>query len=307
MNSIYLSIVSPVYKAEEIIDELVKRTVEEVKKITPNFEFILVEDGGPDHSWQKIEESCVKDSRIKGIKLSRNFGQHYAITAGLEHAQGEWIVVMDCDLQDNPSEIHILHKKAMEGFDKVYASRKNRKDHFLKRFFSILFYNVLGYLTNTIQDPTIANFGIYHRKVIKAILSMGDSVRYLPTMSRWVGFKMATIEVKHDPRFNGKTTYSFSKLFQLGINNILSFSEKPLLLTVRLGLLISLLSFIIGLFFILEFFLGKIKVVGWTSLIISIWFLSGIIISVIGMVGLYVGKIFEKVKNRPSYIIEKVI
>lgn len=173
-----ISIVSPVYKAEKIVDILVKRIKEEVSKITENYEIILVEDGSPDRSWEAIERNCMEDKRVKGIKLSRNFGQHYAITAGLDHAKGEWTVVMDCDLQDRPEEIINLYQKALEGYDIVLARRHKRQDSFLKRTFSWLFYKILSYLTGTKHDPAVANFGIYHKKVIQAVSQMRESIRY---------------------------------------------------------------------------------------------------------------------------------
>jgi polyisoprenyl-phosphate glycosyltransferase len=202
-----ISVVSPVYRAEPIVDKLVSRVIAEVSKITNDFEIILVEDHGPDNSWEKIRENCQRDTRVRGIRMSRNFGQHYAITAGIDHANGEWVVVMDCDLQDRPEEIPGLYKKAQEGFDIVLARREVRKDGFFKKLFSRTFYSCLSYLTGTKQDPTVANFGIYHFKVIEAIRSMRESIRYFPTMVRWVGFRSASINVEHAERDSGETSY----------------------------------------------------------------------------------------------------
>ena len=158
MTTPHLSIVSPVYRAEKIIPELVERIKIAASQITDNFEIILVEDCGPDNSWSAIEKECLIDKRVKGIKLSRNFGQHYAITAGLNYSKGEWVVVMDCDLQDLPEEISNLYNKTKEGFDIVLARRFERQDTFLKRLSSKIFYTTLSYLTGTKQDNTIANF-----------------------------------------------------------------------------------------------------------------------------------------------------
>src|SRR6185312_3974873 len=164
-----LSIVSPVYKAEKIVDELVRRTTESVKEITEDYEIILVEDGGGDGSWQKIESYSKTDNHVKGIKLSRNFGQHNAITAGLDHCQGDWIVVMDCDLQDQPEEIPNLYREALKGFDIVYAKRKQRHDSYLKKIGSRIFYKGFAWLSGVPQDGTIANFGIYSSNAIAAV------------------------------------------------------------------------------------------------------------------------------------------
>ena len=176
-NNVLFSIVSPVYKGEKMVHELVKRISETVNKITEDFEIILVNDYSPDKSWEAIEDACKKDSRVKGINLSRNFGQHYAITAGLSYAKGEWVVVMDCDLQDRPEEISNLYQKAMEGYDIVYAQRKIRQDKFLKRMSSKIFHNVYDYFSGLKTDESIANFGIYSSKVIKEFNKMKERSR----------------------------------------------------------------------------------------------------------------------------------
>ena len=302
-----ISIVSPVYRAEKIVDKLVERISEEVSKITENFEIILVEDGSPDNSWEAIERNCSKDERVKGIKLSRNFGQHYAITAGLDNAIGEWVVVMDCDLQDRPEEIINLYQKALEGYDVVLASRYERQDTFFKKLFSKLFYSILSYLTGIQQDPTIANFGIYNQKVVTSISKMRESIRYFPTMVRWVGFKRTKINVEHASREQGSTSYNFSRLFNLALDIILAYSDRPIRLTIKTGFFISLISFCFAIITVIQYFLGNISVSGYASLIISIWFFSGLVMTTLGVVGLYVGKTFEGVKKRPIYITEKFL
>ena len=181
-NKVHISVVSPEYKGEKMVSELVRRIKESVGTITDDFEIILVNDASPDNTWAEIEKECAADSRVKGLDLSRNFGQHYAITAGLHYAKGEWVVVMDCDLQDRPEEIPNLYKKAMEGWDIVFAQRKLRNDGFLKRTSSRMFYSVFSYLTETKQDSSVANFGIYSHKVIESVLAMKDQLRYFPTM-----------------------------------------------------------------------------------------------------------------------------
>lgn len=303
----FISVVSPVYKAEKIIPELVKRIEKAVLKITPDYEIILVEDGGPDASWDVIEAIAKSNPRVRGIKLSRNFGQHYAITAGLDHTKGDWVVVMDCDLQDIPEEIENLYHKASEGFDVVLARRNNRKDPFLKRFFSMVFYKILGYLTGTSYDPLVANFGIYSRKVINEVVQMREYIRVFPVMVKWLGFPTTKVNVRHDERFEGKTSYNFRKLLHLAMDIILAYSDKPIRLAIKLGLLISLSSFVFAIVTLIRYFSGAILVPGYASIVFSVWFLSGIILVVLGAVGLYVGKTFDGVKNRPIYVIERTI
>jgi glycosyltransferase involved in cell wall biosynthesis len=302
-----ISVVSPVYGCKSCLNDLYARLLISLEKITSDFEIILVNDGGPDNAWPLIKEISQKDNRVKGIDFSRNFGQHYAITAGLEYATGEWVVVMDCDLQDQPEEILKLYTKSQEGYDVVLAQRYLRQDSFFKKMFSKLFYKTLGYLTETGQDSSVANFGIYHKNVITAILSMRDSIKYFPAMVKWVGFRSIGIPIEHAEREIGSSSYNFKRLFKLAIDTILSFSDKPLRLTIKFGFIISLLAFIFAIVELILSFTGNISVTGWASLIISIWFLSGIIIIVLGVVGLYIGKTFDRVKDRPVYILREKI
>ncbi len=303
----HLSIVSPVYNAEKIIPALVERIESSIQKITVDYEIILVEDCGPDNSWEIIENIAKTNLKVVGIKLSRNFGQHYAITAGLDQAKGDWVVVMDCDLQDQPEEIEKLYKKAQEGFDIVLGRRFDRKDRFFKKFFSKMFYRTLGYLTGSEQDETVANFGIYNKNVVKAVVSMRESIRYFPTMVKWVGFKSTKVNVEHDDRGEGESSYNLKKLINLALDIILAYSDKPIRLLIKTGLLISFISVLVAFIYFIKWLKGDVLVLGYTSLIISIWLLSGIILSTLGIIGLYVGKTFEGVKNRPIYIIKKII
>lgn len=302
-----LSVVSPVYGCRNTIPELYQRLEKTLSSISERFEIILVDDASPDTAWDAITALASQDDRVKGIRLSRNFGQHYAITAGLECAAGEWVVVIDCDLQDRPEEIPNLYQTAKKGYDIVFGQRIQRKDNFLKKNFSRLFYKLLGFLTDTKQDSTISNFGIYHQKAVQAVGMMQDRQRYFPAMIQWVGFKKTSLPVEHGARRSGKSSYSLRKLARLSLDVILSSSDKPLRLTVKLGILISFLAFIYALINIFRYFSGEIEVMGWTSLIISIWFLAGVIIFLIGVVGLYVGKIFDSVKNRPAFIIKETV
>ncbi len=306
-NNILISVVSPVYRAENIIEELVFQVKEKLLSITENFEIILVNDSSPDNSWPKITIECEKDIRIKGIDLSRNFGQHYAISAGLKYAKGEWIVVMDCDLQDRPDEIPRLYKKAIEGWEIVQAKRTNRKDHFTKRLSSNLFHRVFSFLSGIDSDHSIANFGIYQFKVINEYNRRIEVARSFPSLISQLGFNKTTVDVIHSERFEGQTTYSFSKLINLSLDVILSNSNKPLKLTVKLGFFISFLSFLLASYNIFANFAGMIKVEGFTSTIFSIWFVGGLILLVLGVIGLYVGKIFEQVKARQLFIVKEII
>jgi dolichol-phosphate mannosyltransferase len=298
-----LSVIVPVYKGELFLLELYRQIKDISAQPFQDFELIFVNDASPDNSWQLIMEICEKDPRVAGINFSRNFGQHYAISAGLEYATGEWIVVMDCDLQDRPEEIPALFKEAKNGYDIVLAQRLIRQDSFLKRLSSKCFYIIFSYLTDTHQDASIANFGIYNHRVIKAIISMHDCVRYFPAMVQWTGFRRTAIPVTHQSREHGKSSYSLKKLIDLALDNIIAFSYKPLKLTAGMGLIISVIAFLVALWYYILYMSGYIKVMGYMSIILSIWFLSGIIISIQGILGIYIGKIFNQVKQRPLFII----
>ncbi len=202
----HISIISPVYKADQIINKLVNEIQIAMKIINCSYEIILIDDRSPDNCWQVMQELSAKFENIKSIRLSKNFGENPAIMAGLQHAKGDWIVVMDCDLQDQPKEIIKLYNKAIEGYDSVFARRKDRKDTFSKRFCSNFFSKVFGYLTDTEYDNSINNFGIYKRKVIKSVLKMNDFTKYFPLFVSFVGYNSAIIDVVHALRFSGKTT-----------------------------------------------------------------------------------------------------
>lgn len=302
-----ISIVSPVYQAEKIIPSLIDRIKKAILPITSDYEIILVEDYSSDNSWAIIEHMALTNKHVVGVKLSRNFGQHYAITAGLSFVSGDWVVVMDCDLQDNPDEIPALYQKAEEGFDIVYARRVKRKDKFLKRLSSSVFHAVFNYLSGQKTDKTIANFGIYSRKVIDEFNKMKESARSFGSLLSYLGFSTATIDVTHSVRYEGKTSYSLRKLLKLSTDVILSNSNKPLRLAVQFGFIISILAFLLAIYNVIAYILGIIMVPGYTSTIFSIWFVGGLIMFMLGVVGLYIGKIFDQVKGRQLFIVDKTI
>ena len=307
MNVPLLSIVSPVYKAERIVPELVRRIVESVRTVTEDYEIVLVCDGSPDNSWLAIKDECSKNEKVKGINLSRNFGQHYAITAGMRYAKGEWIVLMDCDLQDPPEEIPRLYSKALEGYDIVQSRRVHRKDGFFKRLSSIAFHLVFDWFSGMKTDNTISNLGVYSRKVIDAFNEMQETSRSFGTLLSYVGFRRCTIDVEHSERFEGKSSYSFDKLMKLMFDITISNSNKPLRIITGIGFLFSLLSFLLALYNVLAYFLGINNLQGFTTTVFSIWFMGGVLMMVLGVLGLYIGKIFNQVKQRPLFIVDELV
>lgn len=302
-----ISIVSPEYKGERMVSELVRRIKESVSTITDDFEIILVNDASPDDTWVEIEKECAADSRVKGIDLSRNFGQHYAITAGLHYAKGEWVVVMDCDLQDRPEEIPNLYRKAMEGWDIVYARRVNKKFGFWKKMSSAVFHCVYDWLSGMKTDDTIGNYGIYRDVVIAEYNKMGEVARSFGSLIGYLGFKVTAIDVQHAERGEGKSSYSMAKLLKLTFDVMISNTNKPLKMAVGLGFFMSVLSFLLALYNLIAKVMGIIVVQGYTTTVFSIWFVGGMLMMILGIVGLYVGKIFEQVKGRPIFVVSKKI
>lgn len=308
MSQKFISIVSPIYRAENIANRLVEAIEQSVTNITSDYEIILVDDGSPDRSWSVIEEIAKKNSKVKAIKLSRNFGQHYAITAGLDEAKGEWVVVMDCDLQDNPEEIpNMLETAKKMGAKIVLGQRLERNDNYFKVLFSRFFYFLLSYLSGAKWDPTVANFGLYHNTVVNSVKQLREPIRFFPSMIKWAGFTSVNMPVAHQARDEGFSNYSLSKRLRLALDIILVNSDKPLRIIVKFGFFVSLLSAIIGIVFITRYFSGHILVLGYTSLMISIWFVGGMIFMILGIIGLYIGKIFEAAKGRPIYVIEQIV
>jgi len=301
----HLSVVIPVYKAEHCLDELYLRLKAALESISSDFEIILVEDCGGDNAWQVIERLAAADPRVRGIQFSRNFGQHYGITAGLDHCRGDWVVVMDCDLQDRPEEIPRLYAKAQEGYDIVLARRGMRRDPLLKRLTSWLFYKLFSYLADIEYDGQTGNFRIMSRKVAVNFQRMREQLRFFGGLVQWMGFPTASIEVEHAERFEGNTTYTFAKLWKLATETIIAYSDKPLRLAVRFGFLMAFLAFCYGVYILGHALFYGSAIPGWNSLIVSLYFIGGIIIAILGIMGIYLGKTFDESKKRPLYIVRR--
>ena len=301
-----ISVVIPVYRAETILQELINQLNIALSSLKVSYEIVLVDDRSPDDSWAKMKALSNEYDVVKSFRLSRNFGQHPAIMAGLHQSKGNWVVVMDCDLQDQPHEIIKLYNKAQEGFEIVLAKRTARKDGLLKKISSKLFYKVFNFFAGVDINNEIGNFGIYQRKVIDSLFKLGDALVFFPLFIQWVGFKKTEISVDHASRHEGKSSYSFLALFRLAFNTIISFSDKPLRLFLNLGIVISFASFLGAIYILYRALNNEIEVMGYSSIFISICFFSGLIISFLGIIGIYLGKAFNQTKNRPIYIIDDV-
>ena len=299
-----ISIVSPVYMAESILDELVDRISNEIGNLKLAFEIILVEDASPDNSWRKIEKICLKYDFVKGIKLSRNFGQHYAITAGVEASNGDVVVLMDCDLQDNPSDIKQLLDQYYSGFDIVFTSRIERKHNFFKKALSLVYQKSFRIFSDKNFDINMGSLVLFSSQVRGAFLKVSDQDRLYIQILKWVGFSSTIVRVEHDERHSGKSSYTFVKMMRMAIEGWTSHSEKLLRLSIYMGFTLSV-GAIVGILVILISYFTNGFQSGWASIFVLILFSTGVIQFSIGILGIYIGKIFKQVKNRPLYIIEK--
>ncbi|MBA7551948.1 putative glycosyltransferase [subsurface metagenome] len=305
MNKI--SVVIPLYKCSSSLVELNDRLNKTLIEISAKYEIIYVVDGSPENEWEIIETISQDNKNVKGIQFSRNFGQHYAITAGLNYVKGDWSVVMDGDLQDQPEDIILLYQKVNSGFDVVFGRRVNRKDKLIRRLTSKMFYKIYNFFTDSYFDGTIANFSISSAKVIEQFIKINEIDRSFPLLIQWLGFKIGYVNVNHVKRELGKSTYNFIRLLNFSLSSIVSQSNKPLKIAIAFGFLFSILSFVLGVNIIYrKIFLG-IPALGWASIIVSILFIGGLILATIGILGIYLGKVFNETKNRPLFIIKKSI
>ncbi len=299
-----ISIVVPVYGSDGTLDPLYKRVVATVEKIPASFELVLVDDCGPGNSWEIINKMARNDPRVTGIKLSRNFGQHKAIMAGVDIARGNWLVIMDCDLQDRPEEIARLWAKAQEGNDVVAGRRVKRQDGFFKCFSSRLFHWFFGFMTNRRSDAAQSNFGIYSRKVVDTVKTLLEYPGIFPFLVRQAGFEVITIEIEHGRRTEGKSSYTLGRKLSLAIDIIFYYSNKPLRMFIHFWLLMALTIFCCGTWCFTRHFLFDYISADWISVMFSLFFLSGILVLVTGIRGVYIGRFSNQVKERPLYVVK---
>ena len=302
-----ISVVVPVYGCPGAVEPLHDRLVQEIEKITEDFEIILVNDGCPKHSWEQIEKVCKEDKRVVGINLSRNFGQLNATNAGIDYSTGEYVILMDCDLQDPPEAIGELYRKVQEGYDIVFVGRENRKDSKIVKFLSRQFYNVYNYMVEGYYNPDIGNYCIVRRKVVNEYCTLPEHKKSFTTLLSWMGYRTTMLMIEAEERLEGKSSYNMRKKISLAMDMITFQSNKPLLFFIKLGLMIGALAVVYLIYQICVFaFVGGAPS-GWMSLIAVVSLLGGIQLVSIGVIGIYIGNIFNETKNRKSYFIQEVL
>lgn len=303
-SKIDLSVIIPIYNEEMNLVPMNNRIIAALSPLGIQYEIVYVNDGSKDNSLPIIMGLSEENASVKYIDFSRNFGHQIAISAGLEHAMGERIVIMDGDGQDPPELIPDLLKKSLEGFEVVYAKRKKRKgESFLKKLTAKLFYRFLANITQIEIPLDTGDFRLIHRKVQKVLLNMPEQHKYLRGQIAWIGFNSTFVEYDREERMGGNTKFTYGKMMRFATDGISGFSNWPLKVATMLGFAVSGIAFMLIIYSLYQKFYGFTEV-GWTSLHISVLFLGGVQLLGIGILGEYLGRVSENVKNRPTYIVK---
>ncbi|WP_024832111.1 glycosyltransferase family 2 protein [Ruminiclostridium josui] len=302
-----LSVVVPVYNEQEVITETYRRLKASLSNLDMDIEYIFINDGSTDNTYLKLKELIV-NTDVKLINFSRNFGHQIAISAGMDYAKGDAVVVIDADLQDPPEIISEMIEKWKEGYEVVYGKRLHREGETLfKKLTAKLFYRVIDNITDIKLPVDVGDFRLIDKKVCNSMKSLPERARYVRGLVSWVGFNQTSIEYKREKRFAGKTKYPLRKMIKLATDGIISFSYRPLKLATFLGMTVSALSFIYLIVILLQKFFTNSTVEGWASTMVVSLFFNGVMLVVIGIMGEYVGRIYEEVKSRPLYVIGELI
>jgi len=305
MNDFKVSIVIPSYNEEDNIHALVDRLVPILSRY-PAYEILLVDDGSADNTLEIIQRLSEQNEKVKYLSFSRNFGHQMALKAGLDHATGDCVICMDADLQHPPELIDQMIGKWKEGYDVVYTVREDGTNvPFLKKGTARLFYTFINRISNIKLDRGVADFRLLDRSVVEVFREINESSLFIRGMVSWVGFKQCAIKYRPENRFSGESKYSYGKMVSFALDGITSFSVKPLHLATLFGMTVSLLSFLYGLFAIFMSFFTDRVISGWTSVIVSVLFIGGLQLLMLGILGEYLGKLFIESKKRPIYIIRK--
>lgn len=300
------SLVIPVFNEEQMIDDLVSRVIAAVESFTGDYEILFIDDGSTDRTVEKLLFHRDKNKRIRIISLSKNFGHQAAFTAGIELSAGEIVAMMDGDLQDPPELLADMYRKIREqGYDIVSGKRTGRKGHGQRNFYTFLFHLIFKNIAGLENMENSGNFSMLTREALKALLSMKEKVRYMPGLRSFIGFRQGTVEYIREDRLQGEPKMSLSKLFALASDAIFSFSRFPIRLCLYLGSIGTIVFMLAGIYVLVEKVLG-LALLGWSSTLLSIYFLGSIQLIFLGIVGEYVFRIYKESQNRPIYFIKKI-
>ena len=305
-NSVELSIVVPLYNEESNIHYLFERLLVVLKGMKTTYEIVCVNDGSKDNTLMCLIDQHKSNPAIKVVNLARNFGKEVALTAGLDYATGAAIIPIDADLQDPPELIEKLVAKWREGYDVVYATRRSRQgESWLKRFSATAFYRTIGRMSRVSIPPNTGDFRLLDRRVVEALKQMPERTRFMKGLFAWVGFKQTSVLFDREPRFQGKTTWNYWKLWNFAIDGITSFSFLPLKVWGYVGLIISFLSLLYAAFLVIRTLISGNDVPGYASLMVAVLFLGGIQLLTLGIIGEYLARVYEEVKSRPLYLVRE--
>ncbi len=301
-----LSLIVPVYNESSNLDLFYERVLKVLKPLNLSYEILFIDDGSKDDSLEKLLEIRGRDSNVKVVQFSRNFGKEIAVSAGLDLAEGKAAIPIDADLQDPPELIPSLIEKWKEGYDVVYAKRTKRMgESWLKRWTASLFYRLIAKMTNIDIPEDAGDYRLLSRAAVEQLKRLRERHRFMKGLFTWVGFKQTAVFFERDPRYSGKTKWNYWKLWNFAIEGITSFSYIPLQAASYLGLLVSVFAFFYGVFIIAFKLLHGIAVPGYASLMAAVLFLGGIQLLTLGILGEYIGRIYDEVKQRPLYVIHK--
>jgi glycosyltransferase involved in cell wall biosynthesis len=302
-----ISVVVPVYGCESCLPSLYGRLKEQLNTLGVSWEVVFVNDDSPDRAWSVLSELAHEDPKVRAFQLSRNFGEEAAVAAGLAKSTGRWTVVMDCDLQDQPEDIPRLYAQALEGYE-IILTKRNRRGHSRFRVAaSKLYYGLVSRLLRADVDPSYGNFSMISRRVVDLVLSLRDRDRNYRMILLWLGFKQTAVEVENAPRHSGSSSYGLRTLAHHAVDGIFFQTETLLRWIVYAGILLGVGGMLLAGFFAVSHLTGSDDYPGWTSLAVLILLTSGVMTISMGVTGLYIGKIFGQVKDRPLYVIEKSI
>ena len=302
------SVIIPAYNEQEVIEESYKRVTAVMSQLGQPYELIFIDDGSRDKTAEILGRICEQDKHVVLIRFSRNFGHMPAITAGMDYARGRAVMVIDADLQDPPELFPRMIEKWREGFDVVYGKRSERKGETgFKKLTAGLYYRFLRRMTDVDLPVDTGEFRLIDRKVCDVIKRIKEKNRYIRGLVSWVGFRQTAVEYVREKRFAGETKYPLSKMIKLAMNGITAFSYKPLKLAANLGFGISALSFIYLLIVLYQRLFTHSTTTGWASMVAIVLFSQGIVLMVLGLMGEYIGRIFEEIKGRPIYIVDEIL
>ncbi|MEN3184080.1 MAG: glycosyltransferase family 2 protein [Atribacterota bacterium] len=308
MQDVRFSVVVPVFNEEEVLPETYHRLTGVMEGLGAPYEIVFVDDGSKDQSPRILDELAQRDPRVRVIHFSRNFGHQAAITAGMDYARGEAVIVIDADLQDPPEVIPEMVAKWQEGYEVVYGKRMKREGETLfKRFTASFFYRLLRFMTDIDIPLDTGDFRLVDRKVVEVMKLLREKNRFIRGLVAWVGFRQIALPYVRHRRFAGTTKYPLRKMLKLAWDGITAFSNKPLKVAAYLGLALSLFSFLYLVVIVVTKLLGKSTVPGWASLAVINLFFSGVILIMLGVMGEYLGRIYDEAKNRPLYVVDRVV